>query len=197
MQRSEKLVLACAMLVPLVVVTVGWPKFVEWLGRPAQESNAEVAGAAATAPPAAPSASTQQAIAAPTRARGRATATPVPRQAPTVAVREDRPGPDEAVADFYALVTDRQFAQAAQLWSPRMRSRYPPAENIDQRFSQTQSIQLRHAEVVAESGTQASVGVDVVEVMPSGRTNQFVGAWHLVRGPGGWLLDEPELRLAP
>ena len=25
----------------------------------------------------------------------------------------------------------------------------------------------------------------------------FVGTWHLVRGPGGWMLDQPDLRPAP
>jgi predicted permease len=61
----------------------------------------------------------------------------------------------------------------------------------------TRSIGLEHAEVTAQSDTQASVAVDVVEINARAQRSRFVGQWHLVRGSSGWLLDQPELRALP
>jgi hypothetical protein len=76
-----------------------------------------------------------------------------------------------------------------------MRSAFPPQENIDARFSQTRSITVRRAEVVSESqsGDQASVAIDLVETAASGQQH-WSGSWQLVRGPSGWLLDEPRIQ---
>jgi LysM repeat protein len=106
--------------------------------------------------------------------------------------------PDAAVRSFYSLVEQGQLDQAADLWSQRMRSAYPPAENIVSRFAQTQALTVTRSDVVqidAANG-RATVAVRIDEVVgpaPSA-THQYVGNWYLVRGPGGWLLDQPSLQ---
>jgi hypothetical protein len=105
--------------------------------------------------------------------------------------------PAAAVARFYALAEQHEFAAAAELWSPRMQANYPPAENIDGRFAATQQLTLRAADVVAldEAAGQATVAIDLVEVV-GGQSRRYVGTWQLVRGPRGWQLDQPSLRAA-
>jgi len=106
--------------------------------------------------------------------------------------------PDAAVRTFYGHVRQGQFEQAAELWSARMRSSYPPAENINRRFAHTETLTLSRADVVElDSATgQATVAVRLSEVVgPPAATRQYVGHWYLVRGPGGWLLDRPALQL--
>ena len=105
--------------------------------------------------------------------------------------------PGAAVATFYALVANHQFDSALELWSPRMRATFPPEANLNQRFSQTQAIRLQRAEVVSQDQRQATVAVDLVESDQQAGARRFVGNWYLVRGPSGWMLDQPELRLAP
>jgi LysM repeat protein len=106
--------------------------------------------------------------------------------------------PDAAVRSFYALIEQGKLDQAAGLWSQRMRSAYPPAENIVSRFARTQALTVSRSDVVqldAANG-RATVAVCVQEVVgpaPSA-TRQYVGNWYLVRGPGGWLLDQPSLQ---
>jgi hypothetical protein len=100
------------------------------------------------------------------------------------------------VASFYSLVSRHAFDPAAQLWSPHMRATFPPQENINQRFSQTQSIRLQRVDVVNRDSTQATVAVDLVESAATGQRH-YVGTWQLVRGAGGWMLDQPQLQPAP
>ena len=75
-----------------------------------------------------------------------------------------------------------------------MQATFPPAENIDQRFSQTQSLAIERADVVSQDAAsgKAAVNVDVLESTRAG-ARHWVGTWYLVRGPGGWLLDQPQL----
>src|SRR5436190_1227602 len=71
--------------------------------------------------------------------------------------------PSTAVERFYGLVAERDYGSAAELWSPRMRATFPPGENINQRFSQTQSLVVQRADVISQdpqSGS-AAVAVDV------------------------------------
>jgi hypothetical protein len=102
--------------------------------------------------------------------------------------------PSAAVAQFYSLVAQHQFGSAAELWSPHMRAAFPPQQNINERFGETQSLALRRADVVSQdpSAGRAAVAVDVVE-SSQGTSRHWVGTWFLVRGSGGWLLDEPDL----
>jgi hypothetical protein len=263
MRASEKVVLLTALLVPVLVVTLGWPTFVKWVtGPPATQPTPEVAGAAATsvaearavqpaarptvgapptvqpnevnstpqptpaaptavpevaaaatapalAPTTAPAAGAAPALApttapaagaapalAPTTAPAAATAAPVeaPTRAPSGVPAAD--DPSQAVASFYSLVSRHDFDPAAQLWSPHMRAAFPPQQNINQRFSQTQSIRLQRVDVVNRDSTQATVAVDLVESAATGQRH-YVGTWQLVRGAGGWMLDQPQLQPAP
>jgi hypothetical protein len=115
----------------------------------------------------------------------------------SAAENDGLPATDDAVgtvAHFYALVSSRQFEGAESLWSARMRTRYPPRQNIVERFSNTTTIGLQRAAVVAQTETTATVDVDVAEVDARGLTRHFVGQWHLVRAGESWLLDQPELQ---
>ena len=105
--------------------------------------------------------------------------------------------PGQTVSSFYNLVSSHQFDTAAQLWSPHMLSAFPPQQNIYQRFSSTQAIRLQRADVVSQDQSQAVVAVDLVESDAQAGQRHFVGTWYLVRGPGGWMLDQPDLRPAP
>ena len=216
MRGVDKLVLLVAVAVPLVVATIGWPMFVGWIAGPSRSADPtpQVPGAAATSvavgrgtlptprptvgPPAtvnpgtttAPQPAAPQPTVAPEAAGGTAN-TPVPIAAATSG------DPGQAVQNFYALVANRQFATAAQLWSPRMRSAFPPSQNIDQRFSQTQTINLQRADIVSQNQTQATVAVDLVESSAQAGQQHFVGTWRLVRDANGWMLDQPDLQPAP
>jgi hypothetical protein len=103
-------------------------------------------------------------------------------------------GPATTVERFYVLVDQGQYEAAAQLWSTRMRTEYPPAANINDRFAQTDSLTLRSSDVrwVDAAGGRAEVAIDLTEVV-GGRTRRWVGSWHLVQGPRGWLLDAPSI----
>jgi LysM repeat protein len=104
--------------------------------------------------------------------------------------------PEDAVRAFYAYLDQGRFDEAAALWSDHMRTAYPPAENIYGRFAATQSLTVNRADVVqldAANG-RATVAVSVAEVLrPTMAERDYTGTWYLVRGPAGWLLDQPSL----
>jgi hypothetical protein len=60
-------------------------------------------------------------------------------------------------------------------------------------------IDVQQAEVVEidPQRRQATVAVRVREVAgpPLPSEHVYVGTWHLVRGPTGWLLDQPDIQL--
>ncbi len=211
--RSEHILLAAALAVPVLVAFIVWPAFERWVVGPSPKPAPEVAGASATsaafagtpvprptvgAPPTIASRSTvvptvavaptQTAIAA-TQANGPNSAS-APVSAPTPAVRAS--DPSAAVQDFYARVAAHDFQDAAALWSPRMRAAFPPAQNIDQRFSGTRAVSVQRADVVSQTGVRAAVAVDLDEVAAD-RQHHWSGTWYEVRGPDGWLLDQPQL----
>jgi hypothetical protein len=193
MRISERLVLVVAIVTPLVLALFGWPRFVEWLSAPPAQSTPEAAGVTATV--VVPRAERQVAL-APTPVATRRTSAPVPTVLPT----QSSPAsgdPRATIAEFYSLVASHDFDAAEELWSSGMRSRFPPSENIVGRFSQTTSVQLRRADVVAEDDASAAVTVDLVETDAHQAERRYAGTWHLVRGPNGWLLDQPELRALP
>ncbi len=78
-----------------------------------------------------------------------------------------------------------------------MRAAFPPQVNLNQRFSRTQDIRLQRASVVSQNQGQATVQVDLLESDSSSGQRHYVGNWYLVRGPNGWLLDQPQLQSAP
>ena len=192
--RFERYLLPLLLVIPVLVAVIGWPAFVNWaVGPPPAAPTPEVAGAAATsvATARANAPTPRPTIGAP---RAPAAATAAPAQA-TPATAQASGDPSATVADFYNRVAQHDFASAAQLWSPRMQATFPPRENIDERFSQTQSVSLRRADVVSQdpSSGQATVAVDLVE-STGGASHHWVGTWYLVRGQNGWLLDQPQLQ---
>lgn len=132
--------------------------------------------------------------------------TPVPTQEPTAAPESTEEsatlsttGPADTVVEFYRLIDEQQFDQAAQLWSERMRANFPPGENINGRFAATQDIVVQRADVVSldEAAGTSMVAVEIVETTSAEPAmRRWVGNWYLVQESGTWLLDQPDLHQA-
>jgi hypothetical protein len=120
------------------------------------------------------------------------TAAPVVTEPPQAAVAIPAGDPATAVVSFYRLVTDRRYGDAAGLWSARMRSSYPPASNIDQRFADTRWIAADRAVTTFQGTDSATVSVYVTEVTTTG-TRHWAGTWTIVRSGSTWLMDAPQL----
>lgn len=102
--------------------------------------------------------------------------------------------PVQTVQEFYRRINDREFDSAAELWTADMQRRFPPDENIRQRFAQTRSIRVEQARLTGSSASdgQATVAVELLEVRGTPQVSQRLsGSWTLVRGPTGWVLDQP------
>jgi len=126
--------------------------------------------------------------------------TPAPTPAPDQVVPEQAATPDAGdpaavVRAFYQAVAAHQFDLAAALWTPGLQAQDPPPQFIDQRFAETQQLDLAAEHVVGEGGGVAIVYVDVVEIS-GGETRHWIGTWQLVDTPSGWLLNRPNLRSA-
>jgi cytoskeletal protein RodZ len=211
--RSEHFLLAALLAVPVVVAFIVWPAFARWVVGPSPGPGPEVAGASATSAAVAGTPVSRPTVGAPPTIASRSTVVPsvavaptqtaiaatqanapnsaaAPVSAPTPAVRAT--DPSVAVQDFYARVAAHDFQDAAALWSPRMRAAFPPAQNIDQRFSGTRAVSVRRADVVSQTGDRAAVAVDLDEAAADGQ-HHWSGTWYEVRGPDGWLLDQPQL----
>ena len=144
MRGSEKIVALVAVAIPLLVATLGWRTLVSLVNEPSPlPPTPQIPGATATL-----AATARVAPPAPRPTIGGAVraATLTPALAATPA--DD---PAAAVSSFYALVARHQFDAAARLWTPRMRAEFPPEANLNQRFSQTQQIQLRRVEVLSQA----------------------------------------------
>lgn len=118
---------------------------------------------------------------------------PPPTAAPAVAAT-GASTPAGAVQEFYRLVGARQFDAAANLWTARMKAEYPPEGNINGHFGQDQRVDVRIGNTQMTGDGRATVAVEVTEVRGSGNV-RAVGSWNLVRGPSGWLLDQPNLQV--
>jgi hypothetical protein len=102
--------------------------------------------------------------------------------------------PAQAVQQFYSFASQRNFDAAAGLWSARMKAEYPPGENLNGHFGALRRVDASTgAAQIDPSGTRATVPVEVIETLDSGATRRLQGSWQLVRGPSGWLLDQPNL----
>ena len=99
--------------------------------------------------------------------------------------------PEDAVAAFYEHVVDEEFDAAYALWSDRMKSEFPRAENLDGRFDETASITFTQLRTVGRDGNRALVQANFVEEYESGATREFIGYWEVVQVDGRWLLDQP------
>jgi len=121
--------------------------------------------------------------------------TPVPTAsiAPsTVAASSGSGSPTDAVASFYNLVGQKQYDQAAALWSSNMQANNPPGSNINGHFSQDSEVLLQSSKLISQSNGNATVYIKVTEVRPSGNL-VHTGYWYLIRGSSGWLLDSLNL----
>jgi len=124
----------------------------------------------------------------------RAPIVPSPTQGTT---RSGASSPTQAVLSFYQLVAQRQYDQAAQLWSPSMLANFPPAQNINGRFADTRQLTVNRLNLIgADPATgRATVGVDLTEVAGTpATTTHITGTWQLIYTGSGWLLDFPDLK---
>lgn len=103
----------------------------------------------------------------------------------------DNSTPIGAVRGFYQLVSAHQFDAAASLWSARQQAQYPPASNIAGRFANTSEVSVDMARIVNQNANTATVAVTITEVKQGQSPQRLNGTWQLVRGPSGWLLDQP------
>jgi len=103
--------------------------------------------------------------------------------------------PAQAVQLFYQYAGQHQFDAAARLWTARMRAQFPPEGNINGHFGQDERVEATIGQVTMTGNDQATVAVDVTEFR-GGSAVRFVGSWNVVRGPSGWLLNQPDLRPA-
>jgi hypothetical protein len=169
---------------------------------PAVQTGGQTALRPSTAPSALPSGQPAQQSGAtapspsepPVPAPATAAAPPASDQGPPAAAA-GAGSPTGAVSQFYDRVVTHDFNGAVGLWSASMQSAYPPADNINGRFSDTSSMSIRRNDLVSSGGGRAVVAVDLVEVR-GGRTYHWVGNWYLVQSDSGWLLDRPGLHPA-
>ena len=102
--------------------------------------------------------------------------------------------PDGAVREFYQLVEQHQFDAAAQLWTDRMKVDYPVDLNLVGHFNPAKRVDVQIGKVTNDGAGHATVAVAVTETRTTEpTTRRYTGSWSLVRGPSGWLLDQPNL----
>jgi serine/threonine protein kinase len=99
--------------------------------------------------------------------------------------------PQQSVLSFYADVSSHDFADAALLWTPSLRSRYPPPTYINDRFAATTGIDVERWSLVRDTADRATVRVTLLEHLQGGASRTLVGSWDLVRVGGTWVLDNP------
>ncbi len=157
---------------------------------PKPTTNAAPAAIATTAPSATP---TIAPTTPPTAQPSATTPLPTASIAPsTVAASSGSGSPTDAVASFYNLVGQKQYDQAAALWSSNMLANNPPSSSINGHFSQDSAVLVQSSKLISQSNGNATVYIKVTEVRPSGNLSH-AGYWYLVRGPSGWLLDSVDL----
>lgn len=73
-----------------------------------------------------------------------------------------------------------------------MKTEYNTQENINGHFAPTQRIDYTIGNVVNTGDGRATVSVQLTDVRADGSL-RYAGSWQVVRGPSGWLLDQPNL----
>jgi hypothetical protein len=115
-----------------------------------------------------------------------------------VLVAADRPqsppraaSPDRSVRMFFDLVSARRYDEAAQLWTPRLRSSVDPAKEIGARFGPASQLKLTRDDVLAVDAGQgiATVAVTWTDV-EGGVTRHYTGEVYLATGAAGWRWDK-------
>jgi len=106
-------------------------------------------------------------------------------------------GPAETVARFYDRLGRGDYEAVVSLWSDRMKASAPSDPRQLQARPGSYQLTVQRADLVSlDEGTgRAVVAVAVLEVVDQFllRQRRYVGTWDLVRGPRGWLLDQPNL----
>jgi RNA polymerase sigma-70 factor (ECF subfamily) len=158
---------------------------------PAPAAEVPVAEAPAPPPVAPPRAATAP---VPTRAAG-----PSRPDAGLARPSTDPAEPTETVLRFYRLLEQGEYEAVTSFWSDRMRAASPWDPSLLRDRTPAGQLTVRRAEVIAldEAAGRAAVAVEVLEVRgpPAAAPLRYVGTWHLVRGPAGWLLDESDIRI--
>jgi hypothetical protein len=132
----------------------------------------------------------------------RPTATPAPTDTAAAAAHQpaNTPGgagsPVASVDQFYTDVAYHNWSAAESLWSSDLIQSCPPVTCINQRFANTAFIAINAASLHSQSGSNATVNIDLTETLDSGKADHYVGEWYLVKGSGGWLLERPSLSVA-
>lgn len=76
-----------------------------------------------------------------------------------------------------------------------MKAEYDTQANINGHFAPTQRIDFTIGKVVMTGDGRATVPVQLTDVR-AGSSLRYVGSWQVIRGPSGWLLDQPNLQAA-
>jgi serine/threonine-protein kinase len=148
----------------------------------------------APTPAVAPTPSVAPVVSPTPRPTPRPTAKPTPRPTPAPVAGPAR-DPAETVARFYRLVAAHDYDAAAALWSPRMRSEYPPSRYIDGRFDATTGIDINRLRIerMSVARREAVVNIDITEYRRTGSSRHWFGTWDLVLISGAWRMDDPHL----
>jgi hypothetical protein len=123
----------------------------------------------------------------------------VPRvMAPTAtAVSLIAPDPVDRVRLFYQYLQGGEFENMGWLLSERFKSTMPWDPKVLRERTPPGQINIEEIQMVSVDPPQltATVAVRVVEKAgpPLPSLHTYAGTWKLVRGPSGWLMDQPEL----
>jgi len=135
------------------------------------------------------------------RARLAVRVAPQPTTAGTPTEEATTLGPDPAVRvrQFYAYLERGDFDQMGLLLSEHFKQTMVWDPAILRERTLPGHMDVQQADVVAVDADRrvATVAVRVREVAgpPLPSEHVYVGTWHLVRGPTGWLLDQPDIHL--
>jgi hypothetical protein len=133
-----------------------------------------------------------------TRLAVRVAPQPTTEAAPT---EETAPGPDPAVRvrQFYAFLERGDFDQMGLLLSEHFKQTmvWDPAILRERTLPGHMDVQQADVVAIDPNRRMATVAVRVREVAgpPLPSEHVYVGTWQLVRGPTGWLLDQPDIHL--
>jgi hypothetical protein len=159
---------------------------------PAHQIGTAATGGANPGPPVVSTAPADIAQPAPTDiAQPAPTALPAAQPEPALAGRIG--APIDAVSRFYAAISARRFDVAASLWTEQLQQRNPPTVFIDQRFSETDRIDVGTERLLSIGSGTAIVYVDVNELI-GGLNRHWVGTWQVVDTAAGWLLNSSDLQ---
>jgi hypothetical protein len=121
----------------------------------------------------------------------------LPAPTPTPTSDLTTASPEGAVRAFYYLLGHRDFQAMVWLFSARMHDTMPSDPGLFSDRTPPGQLMIQQLTLVSVDGARnnATVSVDVLEQLSPADTKRYVGTWKVVRGPTGWLLDEPDIHL--